>query len=608
MLITLAVLGVTIIFFIYGRVRADLVALCALMILVLAGILTPHEALSSFSDPLVMMIIGLFVVSGAILRTGLAKMAGSKILKLAGSSEERLFFLLLIVTTLMGAFISNTGTVALMMPIVVSMAMQSEINIRRLLMPLAFAGSIGGMFTLIGAAPNLVIEGVLSKNGYTGLKFFSFTPVGLTVFAVGISGFWILSKLFLSKKIKITANAHSKTLKELGDEYRIRNKAFTLKITKSSPLAGKTLQELQMPEKYGVSIARVIRKSTNKRHFIILSEDEIETAGPSTLLNAGSIMEVLGSVDEVKRFAKENSLTIIKNNGSDQASIGIAEAVILPNSKLVDVKIRESGFRKKYGVNILAIHHHKEYKSDNLADETMRSGDVLLVQGRWEDLARLKNDYENIILVGEPLEEASKVTLNHKAPLAAVIMLGMIASMVAGLLPPVIAIMSAALLMIITGCLRNMEEAYKLINWESVVLLASMLPMSVALQKTGTVDLITGGLVHTLGGIGIYALLAGIYFCTSLLTLFISNTATAVLFAPIALQAAQSMNVSPYPFMLAVSVAASMCFTSPFSTPSNVMVMKAGRYSFLDYVKIGGPMQIIMGIVMVFVLPLLFPF
>ena len=608
MFLTLAVIGVSIVFFIMGRVRSDLVALIALLILVLGDVLTPAEALSSFSDPLVIMVIGLFVVSGAILRTGLAKMAGSRILKLAGTSETRLFFLIIIVTTMIGAFVSNTGTVALVMPIVVSMAVQSDINVRRLLMPLAFAGSIGGMFTLIGTAPNLVIQGVLSSNGYNDLQFFSFAPVGAVVFITGTSGFYLLSKIFLSKKMDVTTQNSSKSIAQLADEYLLSNKTFLLQITDRSSLIGKSLKELRIPECFSVSVSDIIRKNESSSRFLLKGEDVRETAGPGTVLLAKNLIRVIGSAKNVARFADESGLVIIEDIQNEVTSMGIAEAVLLPNSKLVDVKVRDSGFRKKYKVNLLAINHRGEYKSENLADEVMRSGDVLLMQGRWEDLARLDQDYANIVLVGQPLQEAAKVTLNHKAPLAAAIMLLMIFSMVMNLLTPVVAIMTAALLMIVTGCLRNMEEAYKLINWESVVLLAAMLPLSTALDKTGTVALITNGLVDTFSGMGVYGLLAGVYLCTSVLTLFISNTATTVLFAPIALQVAESSQVSPYPFLMAVTVAASMCFASPFSTPSNVMVMVPGRYSFADYVKVGGPMQIAMAVIMIIVLPLIFPF
>jgi len=214
------------------------------------------------------------------------------------------------------------------------------------------------------------------------------------------------------------------------------------------------------------------------------------------------------------------------------------------------------------------------------------------------------------VVLGEPLEEAAKVTLDYKAPVAACIMLLMIAMMVFDFIPvaPVTAVMIAGVLMVLTGCFRSVEAAYKTINWESVVLIAAMMPMSVALEKTGASALISHSLVSGLGSYGPFVLLAGIYFTTSLLTMFISNTATAVLMAPIALASATETGLSPYPFLFAVTLGASMCFASPFSTPPNALVMQAGRYTFMDYVKVGLPLQVIIGVVMVFVLPLLFPF
>ena len=233
-----------------------------------------------------------------------------------------------------------------------------------------------------------------------------------------------------------------------------------------------------------------------------------------------------------------------------------------------------------------------------------------LVQGTWDNIANLEKEDNEWIVVGRPLEEAAKVTLDYKAPVAAIIMLGMIAVMVFDFIPvaPVTAVMVAGLLMVLTGCFRNVEAAYKTINWESIVLIAAMMPMSLALEKTGVSSWISNALVASLGSYGPMILMAGIYFTTSFMTMFISNTATAVLMAPIAMSSAMQVGVSPVPFLFAVTLGASLCFASPFSTPPNALVMPAGQYSFADYVKVGLPLQIILGIVMVLVLPLLFPF
>ena len=342
-------------------------------------------------------------------------------------------------------------------------------------------------------------------------------------------------------------------------------------------------------------------------------------AGPQTELQSGDIIYIIGEKEQTSKFVSDYRLAVVETQESepeeggaqlDFYDIGIAEIVMMPTSRLVNRKLKESGFRSKYHINIVGVRRKGQYIMDNLAELRLHGGDVLLVQGTWENISRLNRDEEDWVVLGQPLEEAEKVTLDYKAPLAACIMLLMIALMVFDFIPvaPVTAVMFAGVLMVLSGCFRNVEAAYKTINWESIVLIAAMLPMSVALEKTGASALVSRTLAESLGHYGPYALLAGIYFSTSLLTLFISNTATAVLMAPIALSSAAQMGLSPYPFLFAVTLGASMCFATPFSTPPNALVMQAGRYTFMDYVKVGLPLQVIVGIVMVFALPLLFGF
>ena len=295
-----------------------------------------------------------------------------------------------------------------------------------------------------------------------------------------------------------------------------------------------------------------------------------------------------------------------------EALSGFSNSVVIMMAGLFIVgrRLSETGFRSKYSINVLGIRRGSMIIRDRLADLRLQDGDVLLVQGSWTNIGRLKDDEEYFVVLGQPLEAAAHVTLDYKAPLAALIMLAMVCMMVFDFIPvaPVTAVLIAAVLMILTRCFRSVEAAYKTINWESVVLIAATMPMSVALEKTGGSRLISESLVDLLGGSSPLLLLGGIYFTTSLLTMFISNTATAVLMAPIAMSAAQSVGVSPLPMLFGVAVGASMCFASPFATPPNALVMRAGRYTFMDYVRVGLPLQIIMGVVMTFVLPLLFPF
>ena len=619
MLITLIILVVSAAFFVSGRFRSDIVALCALIALLVFQILTPEEALSGFSNQVVIMMIGLFVVGGAIFQTGLAKMISSRILKLAGKSELKLFLLVMLVTGGIGAFVSNTGTVALMLPIVVSLAHNAGMSPGRLLMPLAFASSMGGMMTLIGTPPNLVIQDTLTGAGYEPLSFFSFLPVGLVCLATGILVLLPLSRIFLSKKEKRNERAGAgKSLSQLVEEYSLSDNLFRLRAADGSSAVGDTVLELDLRRKYGINILEVRRGETAQHRFLKTVTQKL--ASPDTVVRAGDVLYVTGDVDVVSRFAEDYGMEMLDGHTSEEASagggtlafydIGIAEIVLMPSSNMVNQTIKEAGFRDKFNVNVLGIRRKQEYILHELGDARMHSGDVLLVQGAWQDIARLSREDTDWVVLGQPLAEAAKVTLDYKAPVAAVIMILMVVMMVFDFIPvaPVTAVMIAGLLMVLTGCFRNVEAAYKTINWETIVLFAAMLPMSLALEKTGVSGYISGALVSGLGNFGPVALLAGIYFTASLMTMFISNTVTAVLMAPIALQSAIQLGVSPVPFLFAVTVAASMCFASPFSTPPNALVMPAGQYTFMDYIKVGLPLQIIMGIVMIVVLPLLFPF
>ena len=617
MIETVVILLLSVGFFISGKIRSDIVALCALVALMLLGILTPDEALAGFSSNVIIMMVGLFVVGGAIFQTGLAKMISSRLMKLAGHSETRLFVLVMLVTSFMGAFVSNTGTVAIMIPIVVSMAMSVKMNPSRLLMPLAFASSMSGMMTLIGTPPNLVINEELVSNGYPGLGFFTFLPVGLICAAVGTLLLLPLSKKFLSKPGALSgASASSgKSLKALVKEYGISSNLHRLQVNAGSLVVGKMIGELDIRKNYSLNIIEVRHIERNQRNPLVKNMVQ-QAADSDTVLRTDDILYISGSEAIVKVFAEKYNLEILPeaSNSSSNAlnfyDIGVAEIVVMSSSSVVNKTIREVEFRSKYNVSVLGICRKNKYILQGIADETIHTGDVLLVQGTWSNIANLEKESSEWIVVGRPLEEAAKVTLDYKAPVAAIIMLGMIAVMVFDFIPvaPVTAVLIAALLMVLTGCFRNVEAAYKTINWESIVLIAAMMPMSVALQKTGVSAWISNALVANLGGYSPILLLAGVYFTTSFMTMFISNTATAVLMAPIAMNSAVQICVSPVPMLFAVTLGASLCFASPFSTPPNALVMTAGQYKFSDYIKVGLPLQIILGIVMILVLPLLFPF
>lgn len=617
---TLIILVITVALFIWGRVRADIVALTALAALLVLGILTPAEALSGFSSPIVIMMIGLFVVGGAIMQTGLAKLAGNKLMALSRGNETITFLLVMLVTSFIGAFVSNTGTVALMMPIIMSIAAGSGMQSSRFLMPLAFAGSLGGMLTLIGTPPNLVIDEVLTESGYQPLAFFSFFPVGIIFIAIGIIVLMPLSKIFLSKKQSGKKKKQGKSLDDLVDEYQLLDNLHRYIVPSRRPSAaldengeqmdivGKTLKDLSIQKKYGVSIIEI--RNEKKSRLGLVKDVSQNMAKSSSTIQVHDTLYIIGEEEKMKRFASDYGLRKMKDVKIDFYDLGLTEIVVMPTSNFAGLRIGEANLRKRFGINVLGVKRGDEYITDNLIATKLHVGDMLLVQGEWTNLAHLATDTSNWVVIDQPEKTADKVLLDYKAPVAAAIMLLMIAMMVFDFIPvaPVTAVIIAGLLTVFAGCFRNVEAAYKTINWESIVLIAAMMPMSTALEKTGASALVSQGLVESLGSMGPTALLAGIYFTTSMMTMFISNTATAVLMAPIALVAARQVGVSPYSFLFAVTLGASMCFASPFSTPPNALVMKAGGYTFMDYVKVGLPLQIIIGVVMTFVLPLLFPY
>ena len=617
---TLIILVITVALFIWGRVRADIVALTALAALLVLGILTPAEALAGFSSPIVIMMIGLFVVGGAIMQTGLAKLTGNKLMALSRGNETITFLLVMLVTSFIGAFVNNTGTVALMMPIIMSIAAGSGMQSSRFLMPLAFAGSLGGMLTLIGTPPNLVIDEVLTEGGYQPLAFFSFFPVGIIVIVIGIIVLMPLSKIFLSKKQSGKKKKQGKSLDDLVDEYQLldnlhryivpsrRSSAALDENGEQMDIVGKTLKDLSIQKKYGVSIIEI--RNEKKSRLGLVKDVSQNMAKSSSTIQVHDTLYIIGEEEKMKRFASDYGLRKMKDVKIDFYDLGLTEIVVMPTSNFAGLRIGDANLRKRFGINVLGVKRGDEYITENLIATKLHVGDMLLVQGEWTNLAHLATDTSNWVVIDQPEKTADKVLLDYKAPVAAAIMLLMIAMMVFDFIPvaPVTAVIIAGLLTVFAGCFRNVEAAYKTINWESIVLIAAMMPMSTALEKTGASALVSQGLVESLGSMGPTALLAGIYFTTSLMTMFISNTATAVLMAPIALVAARQVGVSPYSFLFAVTLGASMCFASPFSTPPNALVMKAGGYTFMDYVKVGLPLQIIIGVVMTFVLPLLFPY
>lgn len=592
--------------FITNKVRMDVVALLIIILFVLSGTLTLPEALAGFSDPNVILIAALFVVGEGLVRTGIAYLVGDMLVKVAGSSEIRMLVLLMVAVSLLGAVMSSTGVVAIFIPVVLSVANRMGIPAGRLMMPLGFAGLISGMMTLVATPPNMVVNSELMRHGIQGFSFFGFTPMGLIILVMGIVYMLLMrGSLVREGEEGKGKQAGRSTMRDLIRDYRLAGRARRLAIRPDSPLIGQTLDELQLRASYGANVIGVERWRKFRRVMVTVS-GVTEFQAKDVLLIDMSDPEV-----DIREFCREARLEPMILRGeyfSDQArEVGMAEVSLIPGSRMLGKSIREVAFRSHYGLSVVGIRRDGEALTGKLVDDPLQMGDSLLVVGNWSLIRLLQTHSRDFLLLGLPAEVDEMAPARSQA-IHALICLGiMVVLMVTDPVPNVIAALVACLLMGKFRCI-DMESAYKSIHWPTLILIVGMLPFALALQKTGGVDMIVGGLIAAVGEMGPRAMLASLFALCALIGLFISNTATAVLMAPIALGTAQQMGISPYPFAMTIAIAASAAFMTPVSSPVNTLVLGPGNYKFVDFVRIGVPFTLLVMVVSVIAIPWFFPF
>lgn len=620
----LAILVIAVVLFVTEWLRVDVVALSVVVALMLGGTLSTAEALSGFSNSAVLTIAALFIVGGGVMQTGLAGMIGRRVLRVAGTGELRLMVVLMVAVALMSSFMSDTGTVAVLLPAVIILARSAKIAPSRLLIPLAYGSLLGGATTLIGTPPNIIVSDLLRENGLTPFSFFSYTPLGVVLLILGI-GYMVLvgRRLLPERRVKMDTQAF-KTPQELIDIYRLPDNLFRLRVRRASDLIGQTLASAQLRQQFGVTVLDILRREEPRPVLQLVrnrqpnGESSVPkrvsiTPAPDAIIELDDILIVQGEMDAITQLAAKWNLGVQPANVDQDASVllneevGVAEVLIPPRSELVGKTLIESRFGTVYKLTVLGLTGPGTKGALDIKSTPLRFGDILLVQGSWKNIAELKNHRRDFVVMGQPEEMMGSVPNRPKAMLALVILLAMVGTLVGEWIPIATASLLAALLMVLTGCL-TMDDAYRAIDWKSIVLVAGMLPMSTALQRVGLVDIAAQGLVDTFGQISPLALLAGLFLLTSLFTQVLSNTATTVVVAPVALAAANSIGAAPQAFLMAVAVAASMAFVTPVASPVNTLVMGAGDYRFVDYIKVGLPLVFITLVGVVLVLPLVFPF
>lgn len=602
----LSLLAIAVVLFATGKVRMDAIALMVIVAFVLSGTLTLNEAFSGFSDPNVILIAALFIIGDGLVRTGVATKMGAWLVSVAGNSETKMLIYLMLTVAGLGAFMSSTGVVAIFIPVVLSVSARMNTSPSRLMMPLSFAGLISGMMTLVATPPNLVVNSELLREGLHGFSFFSVTPIGLVVLILGIV--YMLAVRFMLK----TDNGDSardgrkrSTFRDLIREYHLTGRARRLAIRPGSPMIGQRLDDLKLRERYCANVIGVERWRRFRRVIVNVNGVSEFRARDVLLINMSA------SDVDLRQFCGEQMLEPMVLRGeyfADQAlDVGMAEVALIPDSEMIGKTVREIAFRTRFGLNIVGMKRDGKAMDGSVVDEPLQLGDILLVVGNWRQIALLAKRGRDFVVLNMPVEVDDASPAHSQAPHAIFCLVLMVALMLTDEIPNPIAAIIACLLMGKFRCI-NAESAYKAIHWPSIILIVGMMPFALALQKTGGVDLVVKGLMDVAGGEGPYLMLGCLFVMCAAIGLFISNTATAVLMAPIALAAAKSMGVSPYPFAMVVAMAASAAFMTPVSSPVNTLVLGPGKYSFSDFVKIGVPFTILVMVVCVLLIPVLFPF
>jgi di/tricarboxylate transporter len=604
--LVLLMLAAAIAMFVVNRPRMDAVALLVMVAMPFTGVITMNEALAGFADSSIILIAALFVIGEGLVMTGVARRLGDWLDAKAGGSESRLLVLLMAAVGGLGSLMSSTAVVAIFIPVVLRISQNRGTAPSRLMMPLSFAALISGMLTLVATAPNLVVNAELIRQGARGFGFFSFTPFGLPLLALGIVYMLIARRLLAPRSGPAAAADRRPGLQRWIEQYRLADREKRGRIGIGSALVGKRLDELPLRsadvnllaiERDAGLAARVLRPT------------------PQTELQAGDVLlaDVHASakgINELWDSLKLEPLPLgeIGSYFADRSQeIGTAEVILPAESALIGQTVREARMRSEYDLTVIGLRHGSNVAVDDLLNERLKLGDTLLLIGFWSDIRELQSDVNDVVVLNMPAELEEVLPAAQRAPHALAVLALVVALMISGLVPNVQAALIGCLLMGLLGCV-DFNSAYRSINWKSLILIVGMLPFSLALQRTGGVDLAADAVLGAVGGAAPRLVLATLFVITAGLGLFISNTATAVLMAPVALAIAKDLGASPYPFAMTVALAASTAFMTPISSPVNTLVVGPGQYRFGAFVKVGTPFAIIVAIVSVLLVPVCMPF
>ena len=613
--IVVTILAGAVVLFVTDRVRLDAVALLVVLALAMTGVVTPAEALAGFADPLVALIAGLFVVSAVLVHTGIAASVGTWLAKVAGDKPWRMTVAVMLATALLSAFMSSTGTVAIMLPIVMRLAYTFGVSPSRLLIPVAYSAMVGGTLTLIATPPNLVASQALDDAGFGQLGFFELSPIGLALLALTVLYVATVGRRLLPERAPsaVERSGHEQlSMREIAERYELERSLHRLLVPAGSPLGGATLAELRWPETRRVQVvaidtdsAAVTRGERPRRHL-----SSSKRIGPFTGIDTGDRLLVRGADEAVDELVSAYGLVRLELGADGDLvprNLRFVELLVTPRSRWIGRSLSEMRFRERYRSVVVAMKRGATLLTDSLQDQTIHFGDVLLVRGRSAAIEELLRERHDAVVISEATSPAAPAPAAGRAWLAVVILVAMLTAMSLTSLPLYVVVLLAVLAFVAAGCL-SAEEAYRSVQWPTVVLIAGMLPLAAAFEAAGGATLLADSLIGWLGEHGAVPLLASVYLAAVVATTFLSNTTSAVLLAPIAVQVASLAGLSPAPFLVAVALGASSSFVSPVSSPVSVLVLAPGQYRFGDFVRIGAPLQLLLAVATLVLVPLFFPF
>lgn len=597
--LVLTILTVAVILFVTEKLRADLVALLVLLALPLTGLLAAEDALGGFSHSAVITVIAVFVISEGLFQTGVAQRIGRYVTRVAGRSQTRLTVTIMLAVAGVSAVMNNVGATAVMLPVVVGLARQNNIRPSKLLIPLSFGALQGGLLTLIGRPSNIIVSDALQQHTGEAFGMFDFTPIGLVLLAIGVLymvlvGCKLLPERAVEDKLQAMMAAQRKAL----EQYHLGERLFEVRVLPESPLVGTTITQSRLGRTLGLNVVGIVR---NEAHIL--------NPGPDEILRADDLLMVQGKPEDLVRLRWtrgveiEQELTHLHLEDMLSPELPVVEAVLTPKSSLIGRTLREIDFRRASGLTVLAIWRESRPYRTALGNLPLRFGDTLLLQGSRANIYTLSQQ-PDLLVLGD--EHETGATRTERAPVAALILLLMTGLIGSDLLPVAIGSLLAAVLMVLAGCL-TIDDAYGAIDWQSVFLMAGMLPLGVALQKTGAAVYLAERVIDLVGGLGPRGLLAGIFLFNLVASQVMSSVAAAALIAPIAVSTAQTAGVTPHAFLMAVAVGGSLAFITPISHQANVLVMGPGGYRFADYTRVGLFLAVLLSVISIVLLPIFFP-